>query len=200
MIINIYQELQRCKNAVEVEETLARINRTELFEPIINSFDNWYPVVMFIIYAYSWDSEYLALDEDWEETIRTIADEVGIEKDDNFDDIVFLKKESLGLCVDEYLTIQGNSEFKHLTTLKNLYIQLMSSINLSSTDMDQKVKNAGHAKKLREDIEEYEGVMRKKLGAKFLDLKEKTKKIVEARKKPVVAQGTLSLENNGNLR
>jgi len=187
MIENIFQELKDCKDANQCLLILTRIDRVEMFEDVMEKYDNWWPVIKWIICCFSFESDLLELGNDWDENKRKVAELCEVKTNDDKDDmyldnIVNLKDEPIWRTVEAYLNYQGSREFKHLIVLRQLYERMLSSTFDDNVDYDQQYKNSVYAKKLWDDIGEYEQAVRQKFGNGFMGVKAKARKVVEERK------------------
>lgn len=203
MIVSIYDELSKITDQDKMLEAIRRISFYEMFEPLIIRFENWLPFVRYVLHAYSYQSDFISLGEDWNEAKRKVADHVSIPKDEKyqipnvdpdlppkeeylFDALINLKVIEATQVISDYLQYQGNRDFNHLLALREAY-QLFIRSPYRRIDDDQIYKNMISAKKLLDEILEFEDRIKNAMGTMLWDAKKEIDKV--ARKK------TLSLED-----
>ena len=178
-MVSLYKELGH----LEPEQFLAKLELMDLdlFDGLKVEYPElWLKIARFILYAFSWDSDMLILNDDWENSKRKIYNRVGLPKDDGlFKDITNIIPPAICLCVKNYLAFQQAREFKHLIALKELYDQMISSIYDSTVDYDQKRKNSKYAFELWSEIEVYEQRAEQKYGNGFAERKKTAEEMIK---------------------
>lgn len=160
---SIYLETIGLKNFIDVEEKLHEIDRIDIFVNLF-SIENWFPYFKFMMLAYSVDSPYSQLDDDWEFTKRKIAAEIGITDDGILPLVLAMEEPNFTDALLKYLEYQCEREYKHLIMLKETYNQMIEYNLYAGNDMEQKAKNVKHCDMIYEKIKDYEQHIRQKLG------------------------------------
>src|SRR5205085_11018533 len=102
MIVNIFQSLKDASTTEEASNILRSIGRYELFARVFMEYPDTICVLKFILFAYSIESNYLEVGDNWEEQRRRIAHLAGVPKNEQFEEIVGLHKRAMWKTVDEY--------------------------------------------------------------------------------------------------
>ncbi len=175
MINSIYEEIGQITDAEEMEATLQRIGRSELFEPIKN-YPFWFNLMKYILHSYSIESDYTSLGDNWETTKRRIADIVDLPKNRTIiiheglitekevqviDGVTSLLIPEVNKVINDYMDDQDDREFTHLISLKETYQMFLKS-PFRDIDDDQMFKNMVNAKKLLEEIRDFEETVKQK--------------------------------------
>lgn len=169
MIKNLYQELKSAADQNEAAAIITRLRKEELFEPLMNEFSDWWPVCKYILDAYSIESEFIEIGEDWQEKKKQIAIQNGLGAlgEEQLRDILSMKTPGIWKTVDNYLQYQGGREFRHLTVLKQLYERMLSSTFDNEVSYDQQYQNSVYAKNIWKEIGEYEQAVWSKFTEQF---------------------------------
>lgn len=179
MVVSLYKELAH----LEPEQFEAKIERMDLdlFDLLkVEHPKHWFGITKFILLAFSHDSEMLMLNDDWEMSKKKIYNKVGLPKEEEiFNMVVQLNSTAIYQTVNNYLNFQQAREFKHLTSLKELYEQMLSSIYKFDVDYDQKRKNSKYAFELWNEIEVYEQRAEQKYGNGFSERKKEAEALIK---------------------
>lgn len=180
MVVSLYVELAH----IEPEQFEAKIEKMDLdlFDSLKVEYpSHWINIAKFILLAFSFDSDMLKLNDDWEISKKKIYSKVGLPKEEElYATIVELKSSSIYQTVNNYLNLQQAREFKHLTALKELYEQMLSSIYKPDVDYDQKRKNSKYAFELWGEIETYEQRAAQKYGNGFAERKKEAETMIKS--------------------
>lgn len=186
-MINAYSELVSY-NGNEWDDFLDRISLLDIFMPVIKHYEDvdvLKCVVRYIAYAYSFQSDKILLNSDWEKNKKSIFDLVMIKPEQEYyNDLVLLQNPAVVISIQKWLDYQDSDTFKQLSVLKDLRLEMqLSAVSLikkssGETDFDQKFKNAEYANKLKLMIKDLESELIQNDGK----LKEAVKEVKAASK------------------
>lgn len=119
---------------------------------------NFKAVVLYTVYTYSWETKLVRIGVDWQKTKIKIAQKVGLPTY-LYDAIVHLKDQFMSETFQEFLYLyRDNMDYVHLTSLKELYQQVMSQASRFNTDeagnadLPAKIKNIKQATEIKTEI------------------------------------------------
>lgn len=189
MVYSIYEELTSLTTAStdEVKAKLAELNLATLFRylyegTIIESRKKegtdeveavevtlmekgWLrPVVMYAAYTYSWESKMVTIGRDWLRQKMAIAQKVFLPTD-AYEAVVHLKDQKMSDAFMDFLYLyRDNMDYVHMTSLKEMYQQIMSGATKikEGTNLEDKWSDMQKGNKLRKEIQEIEDELSKK--------------------------------------
>jgi hypothetical protein len=172
MIKDIYSEMIGLRETGgDIWDRLCAMSVAHVFQPLKDAYPEphkFNPVFFFILDCYSYNSECIVLEGDWQDfkTIRFKAN--------NIDplliiDVVKLRDDRVRDTCDNYVNFQKATKWAHLCMLQDLYLQFKNmAIEMNDeVSVDDKYKCAKYAKELLGDIESYKTSM----GADYSTLK-----------------------------
>jgi hypothetical protein len=123
---------------------------------------NFTAIVLYTAHTYSWETRMVRIGADWQQTKIRIAQKVELPQY-LYDEVVHLKDQMLAECFNEFLHLyHENMDYVHLTSLKDLYQQIMSQSTRfqpdeeGNSDLGAKFKNIQRATELKEQIKAIE--------------------------------------------
>jgi hypothetical protein len=129
MVVSLFLEFSRVN--IDTAQDAVRFfddKGLEMFRPLMDAFkEEALPVIKYIVYAYSRDSELVLLEGNWANNKEAIAIKVGLPEDGR-EDVVDLKNETVRECITRYLTMQGDRDFRHLQLTRDLYERLLDQL------------------------------------------------------------------------
>lgn len=129
----------------------------EIFLPILEAYqgkDVAKIALLYIMHAYSIDSEAVLLESNWAKNKKAIADKVQL-PDHMWNDLVMLKSKPVQQVIRDYLSFQQDDDWKHLQMNRDVYELTIDAIYVGKgegvdfSDIISKRKLAGE---LRDEI------------------------------------------------
>lgn len=181
------------------EEFLDKLTLFEIFKPVISLYLGHpgvlKPVMRYIVWAYSKDSDKVIIGDDWQENKKRIFDAAMIPPMQGIKgQVLYLKSEAVLQTIQGWLDFQQEDAFSHLMMLKELKLEMQLSANSSirkssgEIDYDQKYKNSEYVSKLRQSVKDLEA----ELIQNDIKLKESAKEVRTASRK---VKNTFGVEN-----
>lgn len=164
-MISVYSSLVNYTEG-DWEQYLDRIAVLDIFGPLLKEYPDpgdFSAVVKYILYAYSVESEMLAIGADWIKTKRKIFEKVSLKPERSiYEDVIHLKNQTVLETIKRWLDYQDNDVFEQLQIMKDLRAEMqmtcLTSIRKSGgeIDFDQKYKNAEYSVALKKSIKDLE--------------------------------------------
>lgn len=187
------------------EEYLNKICLIDIFGELINEFGAdpqlLKSYMRYIVWAYSFDSDMIIIGTDWHKNKEKIFEAAGFEPIKELKDkTVYLKDKIVLSTIMKWLNFQDSAAFCQLCVLKDLLVEMQLSANSpivkssGEIDYDQKYKNSGYAKELRENIKDLESELIQNSDS----LKEGYKEATKKSKSKVETMGPESFVQNKN--
>lgn len=139
----------------------------ELFELLLEPWQKIAKNVMvYIAYAYSYDSDYIIKGTSWQDNKKALASLAGI-AEYNVEAISNLKSEPTKKVILAYLEWQGNREFRHLQTNKDMYDFLTTEIIKDMTKETPDFAEMDKKRKWRDELLDDINKLEEKLNQKY---------------------------------
>jgi hypothetical protein len=201
MIISLWDEVANKRRDLSQEEFFEYLSSItmELFMPILDEYkDMGKTIVLYILHAYSSDSQLVIKGANWTNNKRDIANKIGL-PDNLYDEVVNLKNKTFRDVMQAYLDYQIDRDFKHLMLNKEIYEKLSNTFMdefLEAETLDFKVVNDKRRYKdeVLQSIKDMEAEMEQKYAYVYFGKEE----IEKAEKKS--NKGGLAIEDSNFIK